>query len=196
MKRFGLLVGMIVFSFAIFGQSFYTIQVRSLSREVALTEDEVAAGMWQLKQGSLIKCFFGKYDTYEEAKTALSPLKLSQFKDAFVVSSDRLVGLDDSSIPLVVNANAQKVIPKSQPISKVQSYTVQVAAYRFPLYAKDFNLQDEIMEFYCNDNIYRYTVGKFESQEEAREYLKKIKESGYPDAFLIDYSKYEVYRIE
>ncbi len=207
MKRCVLLLGlMLSFSLAI-AQDFYTIQVRSLSRETPLTMDELQAGIWQHKVGSQTKCFMGRFETYEDAKAALVPMKkVGKYVGAFVVSSDKIfsdkTSADETAIPAESKVENTEMPPLSPapPVNnakqKIQVFTIQIAAYRYPLYTKEFNLEQEVMEFYCSDNIYRYTVGKMSDESEARQFLKKIKESGYPDAFLIDYKKYEVYRIE
>lgn len=183
-------------------QDFYTIQVRALSRETPLTVDELEAGMWQHKVGNQTKCFMGRFDTYAEAKEALTPIK-NVYQGAFVVSSKKIFTVaTEGDITKIKNIKAKPEMPPMPPSAPagskhaIQVYTVQIAAYRYPLYTNDFNLDYEVMEYYCKDNIYRYSVGKMENEKEARELLKKIKDSGYPDAFLIDYKKYEVYRIE
>lgn len=203
MKRSAFLLGMLLSVVVAIAQDFYTIQVRSLSRETPLTMEELQAGMWQHKVGGQTKCFMGRFDTYDEAKAALIPLKVGKYSGAFVVSSDKIFGAtstEDVTPPAPVTDTVKQEVastPAPKPVStKIKTYTIQIAAYRYPLYTKEFNLEDEVMEFYCSDNIYRYTVGKTENEAQARELLKKVRESGYPDAFLIDYKKYEVYRIE
>jgi len=200
MKRSVVILGMILSVALAVAQDFYTIQVRSLSRETPLTMEELQAGMWQHKVGGQTKCFMGRYDTYALAKSSLSTLA-DQYPGAFVVSSEKIF---DSNVPAEKKQTVQSPKPKAPekpaPVkasgSNIKSFTIQIAAYRYPLYAKDFNLEEDVMEFYCSDNIYRYTVGRFDSEAQARDLLNKIKNSGYPDAFLIDYSQYEVYRIE
>lgn len=206
MKRGVFLLGMLLSMAVAIAQDFYTIQVRSLSRETPLTMEELQVGMWQHKVGGQTKCFMGRFDTYDEAKAALIPLKVGKYSGAFVVSSDKIFStMTAGEMPSTTTVTAedtseQIVTQKKQPTpvvaTAIKIYTIQIAAYRYPLYTKEFNLDDEVMEFYCSDNIYRYTVGQFNDQDKAREVLKKVRESGYPDAFLIDYKKYEVYRIE
>lgn len=206
MKRGILLLGLMLSVALAIGQDFYTIQVRSLSRETPLSMEELQAGMWQHKVGSQTKCFMGRFETYEDAKTALVPLKkVGKYVGAFVVSSDKIFSAGEETndeAPISATSKVEDVkvsqLPPSSPVNNktIKVYTIQIAAYRYPLYTKEFNVEQEVMEFYCSDNIYRYTVGKITDESEARKVLKKIKESGYPDAFLIDYKKYEVYRIE
>ena len=203
MKRGVFLLGMLLSMTVAIAQDFYTIQVRSLSRETPLTMDELQVGMWQHKVGGQTKCFMGRFDTYDEAKAALIPLKVGKYSGAFVLPSDKIFSTTaeaQSSVPAKAPKQVEKKTTAKQApsvkASPIKIYTVQIAAYRYPLYTKDFSLEDDVMEFYCSDNIYRYTVGKFENDSEAHNLLTKVKESGYPDAFLIDYEKYEVYRIE
>lgn len=204
MKRGVFLLGLLLSMAVAIAQDFYTIQVRSLSRETPLTMEELQAGMWQHKVGGQTKCFMGRFDTYDEAKAALIPLKVGKYSGAFVVSSDKIFGTTETAEVPVAPAPTQETVEKEEvktpapkPVaSKIKTYTIQIAAYRYPLYTKEFNLEVEVMEFYCSDNIYRYTVGQFEDEALARELLKTVRESGYPDAFLIDYKKYELFRIE
>ncbi len=204
MKRGVILLSMILSMAIAVAQDFYTIQVRSLSRETPLTMEELQAGMWQHKVGGQTKCFMGRFDTYEEAKAALVPLKAGKYSGAFVVSSDKIFGSNNTAEVTPKTTAPSQPAPTTRPADpapkvvapKIKTYTIQIAAYRYPLYTKEFNLKDEVMEFYCSDNIYRYTVGQFGDEAQARAKLKEIKDSGYPDAFLIDYKKYEVYRIE
>lgn len=75
-------------------------------------------------------------------------------------------------------------------------YTVQIAAYPYPVVISDFDIEYDVMEFYCRDNVYRYTVGKTADRKVADMLLRRVKLNGYPEAYLIDYSKYKLYRIE
>lgn len=202
MKRVVLFLFLMLSVAGVMAQEFYTIQVRSLSRETPLTVSELEAGMWQHKVANQTKCFMGRFDTYAEAKEALEPVKAT-YQGAFVVSSKKIFKVSGSGdiTKNTIKKSSPDLPPPPPPAPagskhSIQIYTIQIAAYRYPLYTKDFNLDNEVMEFYCKDNIYRYSVGKFEKEAEARQVLKKIKESGYPDAFLIDYKKYEVFRIE
>lgn len=205
MKLSAFLLGMLLSMAVVIAQDFYTIQVRSLSHETPLTMEELQAGMWQHKVGGQTKCFMGRFDTYDEAKAALIPLKVGKYSGAFVLSSDKIFGTSTTGevapSATVSEAETPQDLSTKKPVSsapalKIKTFTIQIAAYRYPLYTKEFNLEVEVMEFYCSDNIYRYTVGTFEDEAKARELLAKVRESGYPDAFLIDYKKYEVYRIE
>lgn len=206
MKRVITLLGLILSISVGIAQEFYTVQVRSLSSETPLSIEELQVGMWQHKVDGQTKCFLGKFETYAEAKQALEPLQVGKYKGAFITTSDKIFKEGEvATVPAIPEVNKEtvdslvtKMEKKSTPATKssIKVYSIQIAAYRYPLYTKDFKLEDEVMEFYCADNIYRYAVGRFENADEARKVKKKIKESGYPDAFLIDYKKYESYRIE
>lgn len=223
-----LLISLFLSGVMTIAQDFYTIQIRSLSRETPLTMEELQVGMWQHKVEGQTKCFLGRYDTYEEAKKALDPLKESRYPKAFVVSSDKIFSSGnmnkeanpstaskaedrpevkkDNAKPKEIKPTEKKPVEiepakekpkeKTPAVSGNEIFSVQIAAYRYPLYTKDFDLEEKVMEFYCSDNIYRYAVGKFENKDDAYKLLEKIRKSGYPDAFVIDYKKYEVYRIE
>ena len=202
MKRIVILIGLLLMMSLAWGQDFYTIQVRSLSHEAPLTMDELQMGMWQAKVDGQMKCFMGRYAKYDEAKAALVSIKNKNYKDVFVVSSDKIFGVGEDSDA----ANTEDLMSMleeddshnfaNQYKEGEQLFTIQIAAYRYPLYMTEFNLEEEVYEFFCNDNIYRYTVGKFYKESDARKRLSQIKESGFPDAFLVDYNKYASYRLE
>jgi outer membrane protein OmpA-like peptidoglycan-associated protein/Tol biopolymer transport system component len=62
-------------------------------------------------------------------------------------------------------------------------FTIQVGAFSKPLNASYFQQLKNIQMFY-NTKLYHYTIGEFNSVEEASEELKKVYELGYKDAFI------------
>ncbi|MCA1744954.1 MAG: hypothetical protein LC643_04465 [Bacteroidales bacterium] len=52
-----------------------------------------------------------------------------------------------------------------------------------------------MQEYYMRDRIYRYCVGDFDGSV-ALEELSKVKQRGYPDAFLVPIKKYQPFKIE
>ncbi len=208
MKRGTFLIMLILGAVSLFAQDFYTIQIRSLSRETPLTMEELQTGMWQHKVEGKTKCFFGRFGSYDEAKKALDSIKKDKYPGAFVISSDKIFktsGVTTGAVKstpkkekteAVTQKESKPVAQMSTTVDNIEIYSIQVAAYRYPLYTKDFGLEEKVMEFYCSDNLYRYLVGKYDDKDDAYKELEKIRKSGYPDAFLVDYKKYEVYRIE
>ena len=74
-------------------------------------------------------------------------------------------------------------------------YTIQLAAYRYPVYVSEFEEFENVMEFYPEDRIYRYTVGEFPGDLAMAE-LSRIRGLGYPQAHLVPIEKYRPYQIE
>jgi hypothetical protein len=70
-------------------------------------------------------------------------------------------------------------------------FTVQIKASLTPLDTSHFQNLKNVIEYHCNDNYYRYTVGAFRTFREARNQLKKMHKSGYEDAFIQTLDWYE-----
>ena len=125
----------------------------------------------------------GRYQSKTEARQSLSDVKSMGYPECFVVDI-RDYNLQKNG----VNNNDQKIFPD-------KTYTVQIAAFRYPVYPDHFEEFDQVMEFYPDDRIYRYTVGEFKGRN-AREELRKIKGKGYPNAHLVLLEEYRPFRIE
>lgn len=129
----------------------------------------------------------GQFTTYDKAKSGLGEIKALGYHQAFVVNTAefKLKGAGNS-------VSARKGNKKIDP-SKI--YTVQVSAFRFPVYLSHFENLDNIMEFRMKDKVFRYCVGKFKGSV-AQEELSKIKALGYKDAYLVELDNYLPYKIE
>ena len=125
----------------------------------------------------------GHYQSQKEAKQSLSNVKSMGYPECFVVD------IRDYNLKKGGATNSgQKIDPN-------KTYTVQIAAYRYPVYKDHFEEFDRVMEFYHDDRVYRYTVGEFKGSD-AKEELKKVKEKGYPNAHLVPLEEYRPFRIE
>ncbi len=167
---------------------YYTIQV------VALKEPPGNANFFaSLSQArefictdGFVRYTVGAYATFSEAARELDALKAQGFSDVFVLNT-RKITLNNSSQTPVVDKNAR-------PVAGV-NYTIQLAALRFPVYVSEFEQFDNVQEYYMRDRIYRYCVGHFDGAV-ALEELAKVRQRGYPDAFLVPVSKYQAFKIE
>ena len=130
-----------------------------------------------------IRYTVGRYDSKTTAKQNLSRVKSMGYSECFVVDI-RDYNLKQGG----VNNSGQKIDPD-------KTYTIQIAAYRYPVYKDHFEEFDRVMEFYRDDRVYRYTVGEFKGSD-AMEELKKVKEKGYPNAHLVPLEEYRPFRIE
>ncbi len=126
----------------------------------------------------------GKFNSRDEALAQLASIKALGYDQAFVVNTKKysIEGSEWGS------RAGEKIDPD-------KTYTIQLSAFRFPVYLSFFKNIDDVMEFKMKDKIFRYTVGKFPGTV-AEEELSKIKALGYKDAFLVEFDKYAPYKIE
>ncbi len=122
----------------------------------------------------------GSYSTFQEAAADLSSFKDLGYSQAFVVNVARFN----------INNAAKGFIPDPN-----KTYTIQLSAFRFPVYLSFFKGVDDVMEFYLKDKIYRYTVGRYK-YEEAVKALPAIKALGYKNAYVTELDAYMPYKIE
>jgi hypothetical protein len=127
----------------------------------------------------------GRFNTMDEATQEILKYEELGYKDLFVVDVRKLQ---------LTRTDYQPSSNAIGPLAGV-NYTVQLAAYRFPVYVSEFEGFDDVFEYYMKDRIYRYCVGSFDGSV-ANVELEKIKNMGYPDAFLVPQEKYEPFRIE
>ncbi|MFW6042917.1 MAG: SPOR domain-containing protein [Marinilabiliaceae bacterium] len=127
----------------------------------------------------------GRYESKKEAQQSLSDVKSNGYPESFIV--------DIRDYDLKTGGGKSK----DTEIDPDKTYTVQIAAYRYPVYKDHFEEfdVDEVLEFYPDDKVYRYTVGEFKGSD-ATDELKKVKEKGYPNARLVPLEEYKPFRIE
>jgi hypothetical protein len=126
----------------------------------------------------------GSYSSAAEARQEISRIKSLGYSECFVV--------DLRSYNLNGSGNTGN---SGFRVDENTIYTIQIAAFRYPVYVSEFDAVDNVMEFYLSDRIYRYTVGQYRGNE-AMEQLSRVKGMGYPQAHLVPYQKYEPHRIE
>ncbi|WP_430814847.1 SPOR domain-containing protein [Carboxylicivirga sp. RSCT41] len=129
----------------------------------------------------------GEYNSYNEAKAAIESVKAMGYDQAFVVDT-RKYAIDGSYAKGSSVKSSKKIDP-----DKV--YTVQLSAFRFPVYLSHFENIDDVMEFRMKDKIFRYTTGQFKGDIAEAE-LQRIKALGYKDAHLVELDKYMPFKIE
>jgi len=124
----------------------------------------------------------GSYPNYEEAKKEVVYYKDLGYVQAFVVNT--------ALYKLRSSAKTRGFVPDPN-----KRYTIQLSAFRFPVYLSHFKGIEHVKEFYLKDRIYRYTVGDY-SYEDAEKELKAIKAKGYPKAFVTELDAYLPFQIE
>jgi hypothetical protein len=125
----------------------------------------------------------GSYNSADAARQDIADVKSLGYSECFVVDlrQYKLNGSSYSGGEFTIDKNAV--------------YTIQLAAFRYPVYVSHFEEFDNVLEFYLDDRIYRYTVGKYRGNEAVDE-LNRVKAMGYPNAHLVLFDKYSSYQIE
>jgi len=124
----------------------------------------------------------GSFDSFDAAKAELVYYKDLGYVQSFVVNTQNYV-LDGSKVRWTFKPDPNK------------SYTIQLSAFRFPVYLSHFKGVENVMEFYMDDKIYRYTIGKY-SYEDAVQQLSSIKTLGFKDAYVTELDAYLPFQIE
>lgn len=123
----------------------------------------------------------GSFTSFAKAKNELAYFKNLGYTQAFVVNTAKYN----------LGNNARRGF-KPDPNKR---YTVQLSAFRFPVYLTFFKGIEDVKEFYLKDKIYRYTVGSY-SYEDAVAQLANIKAKGFKDAYVAELDAYLPYQIE
>ena len=165
---------------------YYAIQILALKETPQNAEffrNVDRAREFECRDG-FVRYTVGRYSSKQEASRDLSEYKGKGYSQSFVVD------IRDYNL-----AEGNQVIRNDQKIEPDKTYTVQIAALRYPVYLDHFEEFDQVLEFYPDDRVYRYTVGEFKGENAAEE-LKKVQAKGYPNAHLVPLEEYKPYRIE
>ena len=165
---------------------YYSIQIIALReppREPAFFTKVNVVYEYPCSDGYVRYCV-GKFNTSKAAKAQISSIKALGYHQAFVVNTKRY-RLSDSKWSS----------DKTKKIDPDKIYTIQLSAFRFPVYLSYFKNVDDVMEFRMKDNIFRYTAGKFKGSEAKKE-LERLRGLGYKNAFLVEYERYAPFKIE
>lgn len=65
-------------------------------------------------------------------------------------------------------------------------YGVQVGAFLEPKFTAEFKNLKNVEVYVDGNGVYRYVVGRFNYRKQAETLLELIRNTGYPDAFLVD----------
>ena len=163
---------------------YYSVQILALKQppqDPGFFKNVDKAYEYPCEDGFVRYCV-GKFNSKSDAEQELQSLKASGYEQAFIVNTKRFN----------IKGNSYTGVKEIDPD---KTYSVQLSAFRYPVYLTYFKNVDNVMEFRMKDKIFRYTVGKFPGREAKKE-LKRIKELGYSDAFLIELDKYMPFKIE
>ncbi|MBK3516356.1 SPOR domain-containing protein [Carboxylicivirga sp. N1Y132] len=129
----------------------------------------------------------GEFNSYEDAKAAIDGVKGKGYEQAFVVNT-RDYSFKNQAGTVAGKSSSKKIDPN-------KLYTIQLSAFRFPVYLSHFENIDDVMEFRMKDKIFRYTTGEFKG-DVAEQELDRIKALGYKGAHLVELDKYLPFKIE
>ncbi|MCW3804869.1 SPOR domain-containing protein [Plebeiibacterium marinum] len=129
----------------------------------------------------------GSYPNKKAAQNELVYYRDLGYTQAFIVNTSKYILKGGKSVSSGINF-------KPDPN---KTYTIQLSAFRFPVYLSHFKGLEEknIMEFYLDDKIYRYTIGKYKYEEAVAE-LGQIKAKGFKNAYVRELDSYLPYQIE
>jgi hypothetical protein len=170
---------------------YYTIQIVALRlppgepgffKNVDLAKEYIC-------QDGYVRYTVEEFTTFKQAAQELDRIKALGYPDAFVLNL-RKIQLSGESHTAPVSASKDAFVPIAG-----RKYSIQLAAYRFPVYLSHFEQFENVQEYYMKDKIYRYCVGSYEGQQ-ALDELEKIKQMGQKDAFLISLDDYLPFKIE
>ena len=165
---------------------YYSIQIIALKEppgEPAFFNKVNVAFEFPCADGYVRYCV-GQYNNWSEAQAQLASIKALGYGQAFVVNT-RKYDLEGS---VWSNNSAKQIDPN-------KIYTVQLSAFRFPVYLSHFKDLENIMEFRMKDKVFRYTIGKYPGSS-AKDELQRYKSMGYKDAYLVEFDKYAPFMIE
>lgn len=140
-------------------------------------------------QDGYVRYTVEEFTTFKQAAAELDRIKALGYPDAFVLNL-RNIQLNGDSHTAPVSVSKGPFVPVPG-----RYYTIQLAAYRYPVYLSHFEQFENVQEYYMKDKIYRYCVGSYEGQN-ALEELAKIRQMGQPGAFLVLLDDYLPFKIE
>lgn len=180
---------------------FFTVQIKALSKKVPLSFFEGLNGVWfKQSQEGLYKYYYGRYPNYQAARTAIDDIRKKGYPDAFVVSSRKIIRNKEWQNVVeektAVNPQIGAVEPSKIVKGEIIVYTIQLSAFKYPVYIDFFAPITDIMEFQLEDKLFRYCTGKYLNYDEAKIALEKYKKMGYDKSFIVEFDKYKPYLIE
>ncbi len=142
--------------------------------------------------------YFESLYTSSEEETALIPDEKTEETENLFEELDKLLDAwtKSTSNDSAVNSAPSDLPPIEQTqefdiSNTVTSYRVQIVASAVELPQTSSDLEDigitEALHEDFNGKIYRYTLGNFDSLQEAEFFKRSLKKRGFPDAFVVKY---------
>ncbi len=130
-----------------------------------------------------------RQDDLKEALEGCDPLPFqigyaSQLNESVLMSCVR----KDPNAPSTAAATKTTMPDKPITFTKDTVYKVQflVSWKKLPAGAKEFNGISGV-DFYTDNNTYKYTAGSFKNEAECQQTLKVVRSKGYNDAFIVKF---------
>jgi hypothetical protein len=138
----------------------------------------------------------GEYNSFEDAAKNLNDVWSMGYGDAFVLNLRKLNLSNSPDHGSSAYSSGSGYSTKPFVPVPGQKYTIQLAAFRYPVYLSFFEGFSDVKEYYMTkDRIYRYCIGVYEGNNALSE-LQKVKDKGYRDAYLVPVERYAQYLIE
>jgi hypothetical protein len=97
-----------------------------------------------------------------------------------IYTENPLLASKTKDVPQLAEMLFKKVVFRIQLLTSVNKYTLRDARFK--------NL---IVQYYKQDNLYKYTTGNFANLEKAMIYLEQVKAKGFNDAFVVAFNNNE-----
>jgi hypothetical protein len=160
-----------------------SLKVKSIRQEIIqITHDSVH----YFNEKGLYKIQVGDYLYRYLADNMKTKMRQNGYPGAWVVQRTIIVPVDTSKIDSLISPDSTK----ASPAVKTGKYKIQLVATAAQEKAEEIvrNLQSQTTSrvFYEESgNLYKVYVGFFEEENQAREELEKLRQLGYPDAWLV-----------
>jgi outer membrane protein OmpA-like peptidoglycan-associated protein len=152
------------------GKMVYTVQLLAMRKTVRKGFFNPSDSIISIKgEDGFTRYITGFFESREEAEKHLEVYVKRGYNDAFISHTSRYTG---QRTPFLIKSE------------EVISYTVQFIALKNPSTPDKFGSIENLAVHLGQDGLYRYSSGTFQKRHEAEEYLLKIKERGFRDAFI------------
>lgn len=159
-----------------------TKRLNDLSGTLKKTEkyaNSIESPVSQTKVDDMIIYTTGEFNNKSDAMKELNLIVDEGFPDANIVSMDE-IGIMKKEINLTYTKTQ---VNDSNNVEI--TYTIQLKALMKPADPAFIKSNKGLKENYCQDGVYRYTMGEYKGYAEAQAELKKWIDQGYTDAFVV-----------
>ncbi len=182
-----------VYTVLLMQQKEKSMDVKDLNKLLSLTQvlkqdslfTNIVSPITDNKIGDMLVFNTGEFKNKSDAMRILNIAIDNGFNDATIISVDEL-----SNIKYQITRTVERQVEEQQSTVR-KDYTIQIRAFTIPVDISYFKNLKGVEEHFCTDGFYRYTYGKFKNRAEAMAEKEKISELGYPDAFVVELSKFK-----